>query len=127
MVLNHITKIYFPIFVMIGGLVYGLQHSGFSLPWYLNYYLNDFLCMPIVLFLCQYGVRKIKGDSHIKLPFSLLVIVTVGFAVYFEYWLPNQNPRYTADAVDVLLYFMGLLFFYSLENKVSKKPIMSND
>ncbi len=70
--------------------------------------------MPIVLFVCQSVVRELKSNKE-RLPWSLIFMVTLFYSVYFEYYLPKVNPRYTADFVDVLLYFMGAVFFCIME------------
>ncbi len=70
--------------------------------------------MPIVLFVCKYVVRELKSNKA-RLPWSLVFMVTLFYSVYFEYYLPKVNPRYTADFLDVLLYFMGAGFFCIME------------
>ncbi len=76
--------------------------------------------MPIVLFVCQYTVRKLKADSGIRLSLPLILSVTLYYTLFFEYYLPKVNMRYTADLWDVVLYFSGSLFFYVMENKGPK-------
>lgn len=78
--------------------------------------------MPVVLFIAQFSLRKIKGNSQLQIPLPLLLLVTAGFAVYFEYYLPQIRVRYTADPIDVVLYFAGAIIFYLLEKVNGQIP-----
>ncbi|NOQ73082.1 MAG: hypothetical protein GQ574_13840 [Crocinitomix sp.] len=87
------------------------------LGWYapnewLNNYLNDFLCMPIILTICLVGVRFIKRIPKFHLTPIMIFGMTTFYAILFEYILPNSNPIYTADFVDVAMYFAGALFYW---------------
>lgn len=118
--LRSTKHFYLPGFCVLGGSIYMAQQSGWALPWWINNYVNDFLCMPIVLFVCQYAVRKLKADSSVRLSLPLVLSVTLYYAVFFEYYLPKVNLRYTSDLWDVILYFSSALFFYAMENKAPK-------
>ncbi|WP_156879273.1 hypothetical protein [Salinimicrobium xinjiangense] len=37
------------------------------------------------------------------------------YSVYFEIYLPEVTTRYTADVVDMLLYFSGALIFWLVQ------------
>ena len=113
-----LTVSYFPVFVFLASLVYILQNKGVSLHPIINNYLNDLLCMPIVLFTCQYVLRKLKSDSRIQIPLRLVFLLTIGYALFFEYYLPQVQDRYTADYIDIILYFAGAVFFYSAERNM---------
>lgn len=110
-----IRQFYFPFFLLIGIGIYILQRLGIMLPVFFHNYVNDLFCMPIVFSICQSAVRTLKSDHTIKLPLGLLVMVTTLYAWYFEWYLPEHNARYTGDMVDVVLYALGLLFFYTME------------
>ncbi|MFD0796245.1 hypothetical protein ACFQZJ_02140 [Maribacter chungangensis] len=116
MLITNIRRWYFLVFACIAIVVYGAQQLSFPLYHPINNYLNDLLCMPIVLKLCQYAVRSIKRDEHLNIPVKLSVTVTILYAIYFEVLLPKFNDRYTADFIDVILYFIGLVFFIWMEN-----------
>lgn len=95
----------------MGTTIYLLQYFEVGLPNFLNNHLNDLLCMPIVLEIAQRTVRFLRSDSKLTLPVTLQVVVTLMFALYFEWYLPQFNLRYTADVMDVLCYFLGMAFF----------------
>ncbi len=96
-------------------MVYAMQQLGLWLPEWINNYVNDLLCMPIVLKICQYAIRYIKSDGDRTVPVYLQVGLTVCYSIYFEYLLPNYNDRYTTDELDIVLYFLGLVLFQWLE------------
>ncbi len=106
---------YFPTFCFIAICIYSLQRMNIFLPEIIQNYMNDFLCIPIILYICQTAVRKLRSDSNILLSLSLMLIVTLGYAIYFEWYLPRNTYRYTADWMDVALYLIGMYFFYKIE------------
>ncbi|PIB39348.1 hypothetical protein [Maribacter sp. 4G9] len=112
-------KHYFQVFSLLAMLVYLAQRLEITLPALANNYLNDFLCMPIVLKICLEGARFIKSDDELRLSPILCVVVTALFAGYFEGYLPNVNVRYTQDPWDVLCYAQGMCLFLYLERKRS--------
>ncbi len=121
MFLIYVKRFYFPVFLVLASVVYGFQYYSYPLPNLINNYLNDLLCMPVVLKICQYTVCLIRNDRNLKIPFEIAFSLTVLYAIYFELLLPKINPRYTADWIDVVLYFTGLLFFLWIENIKSDK------
>ncbi len=81
--------------------------------------------MPIVLFICKEVVSYLF-KRKIFLSLSLIIVLTLYYSWYFEYYLANINTRYTADYIDVVLYFIGSLFFYAQQKRSEviniKKP-----
>ena len=115
MMLFYIQRYYFWVFSIIALSVYSLQKFSVTIPYLFENYLNDLLCIPIVLKVCQYVIRYIKSDITIRLSMLQILTICLGYAFYFEWYLPLHNPRYTADGIDILMYFMGGLFFYGIE------------
>lgn len=120
MLTPYLRRFYLPLFCAVALTVYIAQHYTLSLPELANNYLNDLLCMPIVLKICQYTVRFIKRDTYLKIPIKISFSLTVFYAIYFELILPQFYSRYTADGIDVILYFLGLLFFLWVERENPK-------
>ncbi|CAN0571507.1 unnamed protein product [Ectocarpus sp. 12 AP-2014] len=118
--MTNIRQSYFLVFIGIASTVYIAQQFSFSIPQLINNYLNDLLCMPIVLKICQYAVRFIKKDEHITIPIKISFVLTILYALYFELLLPKLNDRYTADFMDVVLYFIGFVFFLWIENTLKE-------
>ena len=111
----RILHISFAVFVFIFLLFEALKFSGITLPGWTTSYLNDFLCMPIVLIICLKAVHYIKRDTSIKLSLPLILTITSLYALYFELALPEFTVRYTADFVDVIIYFSGAILYYFLQ------------
>lgn len=103
---------YFIIFIGVFLIIYTLQKLQIPLPFWINNYVNDFLCMPVVLTICLAAVRFIKKDKSLFLPLSAIVSLTLFYSIYFEYFLPAHYPRYTADWLDVVMYFLGATMFF---------------
>ncbi len=103
----------FAVLIFLGNL--GLIHFEVNLPIWITSYLNDLLCMPIVLWICLKAVHIIKRDNGIHLDLLTIFSITIFYAVYFEWYLPLVEPRYTADWMDVIMYFSGAFIFYYMQ------------
>ncbi len=124
-ILHYLQKIYFPLFFIMAILIYMMQYSDIPLPLIINNHVNDFFCIPIVLFICQYVIRYVKSNRQLLMPVPLLLVITSMYCIYFEYYLPKSNKRYTADSIDIVMYFLGLFYFYVMEYITIKKTIRS--
>lgn len=110
-----------PIFlcsVLLAAAIYLGQRLDVSLPDWINFYVNDFLCMPIVLSLCLVVLRIIKKDETLYVPLIVVLALTVYFSLYFEWLMPQLNTRYTSDVMDVVLYFISATIFFKLQKKL---------
>ncbi|MFA9189384.1 hypothetical protein [Flavobacterium magnesitis] len=96
--------------------IYVMQKQNIALPPLINNYVNDLLCLPLVLGAITFMIRCLKKDNSFMLPMRIILCMAAFYSFYFEYYLPELNPRYTADWIDVLLYFTGALAFYFVEN-----------
>tara|TARA_R110000850_G_scaffold277058_1_gene421933 strand:- start:177674 stop:178039 length:366 start_codon:yes stop_codon:yes gene_type:complete len=95
--------------------VYLLQWRQVPLPSLINNYLNNLLCMPVVLTVCLALLQLIKKNYTLTIPIFVIASVTFYYSVYFEWYLPKVNTRYTADVIDVFLYILGAVIFYYLQ------------
>ncbi|WP_192821771.1 hypothetical protein [Rufibacter sp. LB8] len=100
--------------VYVGHLVWRWQ----ELPrpeWVINY-LDDLLCLPLVLSITLFVMRFFFGP---KVRFSgyHVLFTVLYFALAFEWFFPKFMPRYTGDWVDVALYALGGWIFYRFLNK----------
>ena len=53
-----------------------------------------------------------KRRIQTKLPVVSLFVISVIWAIYFEWYLPTQNSIHTADPLDVVMYLVGAASFY---------------
>ena len=105
--------IYFLFSVFVGTSIYFAQKLNIILPKVVQFYLNDFLIIPIVLITCLFILRRSKSDGNYQIPIWVVLYICSIYALLYEYFLPKYNSRYTADIIDVFLYFIsGLIFFF---------------
>ncbi len=79
------------------------------------HHLNDFLVIPMVATAGLHGVWLIKKDQTIRLNNFTILSLVILFSFVFEYYLPQQDNRYTGDLWDVLCYLLGGMAFYILQ------------
>jgi hypothetical protein len=61
------------------------------LPAVVNNYVNDLLCLPLLLGAMTFVIRRLKDNSF---TFSIgFVFWPAIILFYFEYYLPEVNPR----------------------------------
>ncbi len=102
---------------LIALIIYVLQKQGIVLPALINNYVNDLLCLPLVLGAITFAIRRLKKDPLFTLSIVFIIVMTCFYAFYFEYYLPQINSRYTADWIDVSLYFSGGIAYYCCEKR----------
>jgi hypothetical protein len=102
---------------ILGLLIFIFQSINLSLPRIINNYVNDFLIIPIVLFLCSLFLKWSRNDKNFTLSLPIILYVCFMYSILFEFVLPNYLARYTKDYIDIILYFAGGIIFYKLQNK----------
>jgi hypothetical protein len=115
-------RILYGLMVIAAVIIYYRQSAKLFLPCYVDDYLNDLLCMPLVLGLLLSTIRYLKNDSSFQFSKSFIAGLALYYSVYFEYYLPGVNARYTADPIDVLLYFLGVFLFYACHKTCTDRP-----
>lgn len=90
---------------------------------WLDNYLDDLLCMPILLggwLAEQYDLFGRKRLRRIEI-FALWVVVSLVFEGLLPYW----SPRYTADGWDAVCYALGSWLFYRLIQERVEQPALT--
>ncbi|TYP96466.1 hypothetical protein C7447_10732 [Tenacibaculum adriaticum] len=108
---------YFIFSFVTGTAIYLASFYHFHLPDIIRFYVNDFLIIPIVLTISLITMQKLRNDINYTIPLSVVLYLCAMYAVLFEYFLPKFHLRYTADFIDVILYFLGGILFYYLQKK----------
>lgn len=104
------------LFSLISGLsIYFLQFLNIDLPNFINNYVNDFLIIPIVLFICLLFLRWSRNDKKFNLSLPIILYVCFMYSILFEFVFPEYLARYTKDYIDVMLYFASGFLFYLLQ------------
>ena len=84
-------------------------------------YLNDILCLPIVLTLALWLQQKLFPHSaRPRLNIEQVIFTVCYFAVFFEGILPAFSDRYTRDYWDIAAYAVGGVLYYFLFNPKPK-------
>ncbi len=96
---------------LVALFVYITRWLPIELPNLIQFYLNDLLCMPVVLSLCLAAIRFYKKSMYLYVPIPVAYALTVFYIIYFEWILPQINDRYTGDIIDVALYLIGTTVF----------------
>ncbi len=116
-------KLYFLLFSFLYFMIQCARYFNIETPKVINNYLTDFLCLPIVLSICLFGVRFFKSDQNLKLSFWMVFVIFLQYAVLFEFVLPKYSDLYTSDAYDVVAYGVGALFFLIIQNQEKKRDL----
>jgi len=106
------------VMALIALTIYSMQRLNLPLPRFVNNYVNDLLCLPLVLGGITFAIRRLKKDKLFRLPLLFVLFIAAYYSVYFEYYLPQVNPRYTGDFIDVGLYFLGGIAFFLFDKKI---------
>ena len=88
-------------------------------PGWARGYVDDFLCLPLVLSLALMA-HRLGGRS--VLPFSHGLLALGAFTIFFEVVLPRSGCGAVADPLDVLMYLAGFLVFqFCLNGDVAER------
>jgi len=74
---------------------------------WVNNYLADFLCIPIVLYISRGVIRWIKKRRKFQFSLIQVLFAIVYFSILFEFIFPQFSDRYTSDYIDILMYLAG--------------------
>ena len=103
--------------VFIALTIYTMQRLNLSLPTIVTNYANDLLYLPLVLGAIEFIIRQLKKDSSFGLPLGFVIFLAISYSIYFEYYLPKVDARYTSDWIDVFLYLVGGIGYFCIGNK----------
>ncbi len=104
--------------VLLALSIYISQRLNAPIPKWISFYVNDFLCMPIVLATCLASVRIIKKSEHLYVPVIAILAITAYFTLFFEWILPKYSDRYYYDPYDIVLYSIGAFLFYKFQRNL---------
>lgn len=89
-----------------------LYVRNFRTPVFFSSYLDDLLCMPLVLLFSRLLLQLLPEPMRVhRLPPSFILTAFLIFALYFEWLLPLRHPGFTADLLDLAAYGAGCFFF----------------
>jgi hypothetical protein len=111
---NPLQSPWFIVFAGLFAVHYILQHAGVRLA-LADAYLDDLLCMPVVLSLSLAAMRFFYGKPVLST--AQIIFTLIYCSLLFEVLLPIYSPIYTGDFADVLFYAIGAWFFARAMNK----------
>lgn len=114
---------YFIFSVLIGSSIYTCQKLGVMLPSIVNFYVNDFLIIPMILTVILFIVKKAKNQPQKTISLLNILYLCMMYSFFFEYWLPKFHVRYTSDVIDVGLYFLSGVVFYFLQKETHNNEL----
>ncbi|WP_242917980.1 hypothetical protein [Pontibacter liquoris] len=85
-------------------------------PEWMQHYLDDLLCLPLVLTITLFVLRYFYG-AQLRLCWYHVAFTVLYFSLAFEVFFPRFLPRYTGDWVDAALYAAGGMIFYRFLNR----------
>jgi hypothetical protein len=100
------------LFISIALIIDVGKRFGIIWPTLMHNYINDVLYIPIVAFLIQKVIQIMQSKPKFRLSWYHLLYLVIFNSLYFEWYLPQINARYTADLFDVLAYTLGALIFW---------------
>ena len=100
-------------------LVNYLLEKGFGIfiP-FIHAYLDDLLCMPVVLKITLALPHRLINTKPYRLSGKQIIFAVAYFSIVFEVVLPKLNEKHTADVLDVFAYALGAILFYLYMNNV---------
>ncbi|SDR75455.1 hypothetical protein SAMN05216503_0759 [Polaribacter sp. KT25b] len=109
---------YFIFSIITGAFIYFSSHLNIQLPRFVRHYVNDFLIIPIILFISLQVLKWSKNDTNYTLSIWVILYLCLMYSVLFEFIFPEYLARYTKDFIDIILYFAsGLIFYYLQKTK----------
>jgi len=101
-----------PLFPFVGActLLFGLHQLGLLLWgqtwWFLDSFLDPLLAVPVLVGVPAATAGKLVRKT-VPLPSYWIWAFALGLALLFECWIPTFDPRFTADPLDGIAYFLG--------------------
>ncbi|MEO9569753.1 MAG: hypothetical protein ABJH82_03770 [Polaribacter sp.] len=111
--MKKILSYYIIFSIIIGAFIYFSAFLNIQLPRITRHYVNDFLIIPIVLYICLQVLKWTKNNENYTLSLPIIFYLCLMYSILFEFIFPKYLARYTKDVVDIILYFAsGFLFYY---------------
>jgi hypothetical protein len=117
---NSVRKFFTPAFVL--ALLFFLLHQLLQKIFHINIpfadsYLDNFLCMPILLHGLLWERKFFWKNEHYKLPFSHMAAATLLVSFISEFLFPLWSVEFVKDYFDFVFFGLGALVFAVCMNK----------
>lgn len=111
------ANVWFLLFLAAGLTVYLGAYLGYVFPPMIQFYMNDLLIVPLTAGIARSSMRWLFQVKKYILRFWQACYIVVFYSIVFEGILPFFLLRYTGDWIDVLLYIIGGIFYWTVMNK----------
>ena len=115
--MKTLLNFYFIGFSLIWLTIYSSNLLSYQFYWLIQFYLLDLIAVPILAQIGLWWMRLIKGKCNELLSVWHIAFIVLSLSFVFEIYMPKHQTRYTADVWDIMMYFLGGLFFYFVMNK----------
>jgi hypothetical protein len=85
---------------------------GIFIP-FIHAYMDDLLCMPVVLTLTLFLLRWLLNNPAFILSKKQVFFAVIYFSLAFELLLPIYSDNYTSDVMDPFAYGIGAVAYYN--------------
>lgn len=79
-------------------------------------YLDDIICIPIILQLWNWEKQYLLDDSNYSIHLIESLLLTILLSLLFEYVFPWLSPAFTFDLYDFIAYALGWCLYLILNN-----------
>ncbi|MBU2268048.1 MAG: hypothetical protein KJ744_03510 [Bacteroidetes bacterium] len=108
---------WFIVFSILWVIIFTCTKLHFYFWWPIQFYLIDLMAIPILGTLSLVFYRWILQNEEAILPLWSIAFLTIALSVWFEWYLPKHQIRYTADVWDIVMYVLGAIIFNLTMNK----------
>ncbi|WP_270089927.1 hypothetical protein [Sphingobacterium sp. SYP-B4668] len=123
----------------VRALVYLLDDSyfiGYSISWILirftrqgghpipllNNWLTDFVFVPLIIHVSQaVGIYFLQTKKPFRYPLFQILLISLATSYVFEWMMPEFTIHHTSDLWDVVVYFLGGMFYYYVHQPYTHK------
>jgi peptidoglycan/LPS O-acetylase OafA/YrhL len=102
-----------------------LKVNLISVHWFVRNYLNDLLCLPLVLFGATWVLRIYFKQPKLQLDKWKILFALIVFSVVFEVLAPEKYLVHTGDPWDVFCYVVGAFAFWLTQKYEFRKALVS--
>lgn len=103
--------------LLLGYVLIQLGRRQGLLSGWVDWYLADLICMPILLGGVLMVQRRLRGSCDWCLPWWHGLLAAVAYGLYFEILLPYFKPTAVGDLWDIVCYLLGWVLFELLINR----------
>lgn len=102
-------------------VIRGFRQAGAPLP-ILNNWLTDFVFVPLLVhFSFVMGNLFLQNEEKQAYPLYQVLLISAYTTIVFEWIAPQYFSYHTADWIDVVMYFAGGLFYYTVHQPYARR------